>query len=254
MNFKQSFAWWSFSNRGVEAPQLLKEAAKIGYQGVDLIDETLWPLAKDEGLQISAIAGHGTLTDGFNRKENAARIEAELLASIDKASKWAIPVLICFSGNRAGIDDKTALENSVALLSKVAPAAKQASVTLSLELLNSRDHLDYQADNTAWGVQLCEAINSPAVALLYDVYHMQVMEGDLIRTIRKHHSHFAHYHTAGNPGRHLMDDNQEIYYPAIYRAISETGYSGFIAHEFIPTGDPIAELKEAFLQCEKSVN
>ena len=262
---KQSFAWWCFANRGVPADDLLAGAARLGYAGVDLIDEALWSLAKKHGIAVAAVAGHGTLTDGLNRRENAARIEAELLANIAKAEAAKIPVLICFSGNRAsGLDDETGLVASAETLARVAPRAEAAGVALAVELLNSRvDHPDYMADRTAWGVRLCERVNSPAVKLLYDVYHMQIMEGDLIRTIDAHHRHFAHYHTAGNPGRgeFATDANpaageagteQEIHYPAVFRAIRRTGFAGYVAHEFIPAGDPLASLARAHALTEAS--
>jgi hydroxypyruvate isomerase len=159
-------------------------------------------------------------------------------------------VLICFSGRRNGLDDETGLAACAETLGRVLPAAEQAGVKLAMELLNSKvDHRDYQCDHSAWGVQLCERVGLPAFGLLYDIYHMQVMEGDLIRTIGRDHRHFVHYHTAGNPGRGLMNAGQEIQYPPIYRAIAATGYTGLIGHEFIPQGDPLVELRAAFEQC-----
>ena len=252
-NLQQSFSWWCFQGRGVEAPDLIRAAAQIGYTGVDLVGEEFWPAITDAGMKIAAVDGHGTLTEGLNRRDQAARIESELRVKIEKAVKWKIPVLICFSGNRGEGNDDTGLAICAETLARVAPLAEQAGVKLAVELLNSKvDHVGYQCDRTAWGVRLCEKVNSPAVALLYDIYHMQIMEGDLIRTIQESHPHFAHYHTAGNPGRGPMDDSQEIHYPPIYRAIAATGYQGFIGHEFIPKGDPIANLRSAFEQCKKA--
>ena len=249
-DMKQSFSWWCVVNRGVEPEALLAGAAKIGYKGVDLIDESLWPTAKKHGLRIVAVNGHSTLDDGLNRGKNAARIEQELRANIAKAQQWKIPVLICFSGARHGATDDAGLMQCAETLRKVLPDAEKAGVVLAMELLNSKvDHKDYQCDHTAWGVRMCKRFNSPAIKLLYDVYHMQIMEGDLIRTIQENHQHFAHYHTAGNPGRGQPDDTQEIYYPAVYRAIVKTGYKGFIAHEFVPKGDPLEALKKAFDDC-----
>lgn len=255
---KQSFAWWCFRDRGVDDEALLRGAAKIGFAGVELIDEELWPLARKAGLRISAMAGHGTLTDGLNRRENAARIEAELLANIAKAEAERVPVLICFSGNRGpGVDDASGLDAAAETLGRVAARAEAAGVTLAVELLNSRvDHPDYMADRTTWGVALCERVNSPAVRLLYDVYHMQIMEGDVMRTIAANHRWFAHYHTAGNPGRGefvaVADDaggdplaGQELNYRAIFREIKRTGFAGYIGHEFVPAGDPLATLARA---------
>jgi hydroxypyruvate isomerase len=243
---RQSFAWWCYANRGVPATTLLAEAARIGYTGVDLIDEALWPEARRLGLQVAAVVGHTSLTDGLNRRENAARIEAELRGNLAKAVANGIPVLICFSGNRTGLSDAAGLDAAAATLGRVAAEAERAGVILAVELLNSRvDHLEYQADRTAWGVALCERVGAPSVRLLYDIYHMQIMEGDVMRTIERDHRWFAHYHTAGNPGRGPLDDQQELNYPAILRAVQRTGFSGYVAHEFIPRGDPVAALAEA---------
>jgi hydroxypyruvate isomerase len=243
----QSFAWWCFANREVDAPTLLACAARIGYTGVDLLDEPLWPLARHHGLRLACIVGHGSLPDGLNRRENAGRIEAELRTNIAKAAANEIPVLICFSGNRGNLSDTEGLAAAAETLERVAPAAEAAGVTLAVELLNSRvDHPDYQADRTHWGVALCEQVNSPAVKLLYDIYHMQIMEGDVIRTIERHHDWFAHYHTAGNPGRGDLDGRQELNYPAIFAAIQRTGFTGYIAHEFTPAGDTLAALAHAY--------
>jgi hydroxypyruvate isomerase len=249
-NLQQSFSWWCFQGRGVEPADLLRGAAKIGYTGVDLVGEELWPVVTDAGLKIIATDGHGTIGEGLNRRDQAARIEQELRAKIEKAVTWKIPVLICFSGNRGMDSDETGLAICAETLARIAPHAEQAGIKLAIELLNSRvDHSGYQGDHTAWGVRLCERVGSPAVALLYDIYHMQIMEGDLIRTIGEHHRHFAHYHTAGNPGRGPMDNTQEINYPPIYQAIAATGYTGYIGHEFIPRGDPIQNLRAAYEQC-----
>ncbi len=246
----QSFAWWCFVNRGLEPDALLSGAKKIGYQWVDLIDEALWPDVKRHGLSISAVGGHGTIEQGLNRRENAGRIEKELRENIAKAEEWKIPVLICFSGNRAGLSDEAGLEQCAETLGRIAPVAADAGVTLAMELLNSKvDHKDYQCDHTAWGIELCRRVGSPAVRLLYDIYHMQVMEGDIIRTIRDGHDFFAYYHTAGNPGRGHLDQTQELYYPAIYREIEATGYRGVVSHEFFPSGNPLEALQKAFQEC-----
>jgi hydroxypyruvate isomerase len=157
-------------------------------------------------------------------------------------------------GNREGLDDQTGAEITAEGLSRVAGVAEEAGVTLVMELLNSKvDHKDYQCERTAWGIEVCQMVNSPRVKLLYDIYHMQIMEGDIIRTIRDHHASFAHYHTAGNPGRHELDETQELYYPPIIRAILATGYQGYLGQEFIPKGDPIAALKQAFDLCNVSL-
>jgi hydroxypyruvate isomerase len=162
------------------------------------------------------------------------------------ARQWSVPVLICFSGNRDGLSDEAGIEHTARGLARVARAAEEADVTLALELLNSEiDHPDYQCDHTAWGLAVVERVGSPRVRLLYDVYHMQVMEGDIMRTIATHGDAFAHYHVAGNPGRHEPDRSQEIWYPAIYDTIRDTGFAGYVGMEFIPRGDPLASLRAA---------
>ena len=161
--------------------------------------------------------------------------------------EWGIPALICFSGERAGLDDQAGLEATVEGLQRMAGAAEAAGVTLVLELLNSkRDHPDYQCDRAAWGAEVCRQVNSPRVKLLYDIYHAQIMEGDIIETIHAHREHFGHYHTAGCPGRHELDSRQELHYPAILAAIRQSGYTGWIGHEFLPTGDPLSGMRQAF--------
>jgi hydroxypyruvate isomerase len=220
---KQSFSYWCVTDRGYEPAALLAGAAKIGYTGVDLIDESLWPLVRKAGLELAAVNGHGTIDDGLNREENFPRIEKEIRAQLAKAKEWKFSALICFSGQRRGLSDEAGLEQCAKSLKRLAPLAEDAGVVL--------------------------AVGSPAVKLLYDIYHMQIMEGDLIRNIREEHGYFAHYHTAGNPGRGQPDETQEIYYPAVYRAIAETGYNGYIAHEFIPKGDPLAAFEKAYRDC-----
>ncbi len=193
------------------------------------------------------------MADGLNDPKHAERIEKELTANIAKAREAEIPVLICFSGNRYGASDESGMEQTAKTLVKMAPQAQAAGVVLAVELLNSKvDHKGYQFDHTAWGVELCRRVNSPAVRVLYDIYHAQIMEGDLLRTIEAKHNSFAHYHTAGNPGRGQPDETQEIYYPAIYRAIAQTGYAGFIGHEFLPKGDVVDALRRAFEDCAKA--
>jgi len=247
---KQSVAWWCFAPEKMTPEELVRGAADMGYEAIDLVGPEYWPLVVEHGLKISAVGGHQALTDGLNRRENRVRIEGELRESIARAATWSIPNLVCFSGNRSGLSDLEGAEITAETLRACAPLAEDAGVTLVLELLNSKvDHPDYQCDHTAWGVQVCQMVDSPRVKLLYDIYHMQIMEGDIIRTIRDHHAHFGHYHTAGNPGRHEIDATQELNYPAIMRAIADTGYDGYVAQEFIPTGDPVAALKAAFELC-----
>ncbi|MGH2534711.1 MAG: hydroxypyruvate isomerase family protein [Thermomicrobiales bacterium] len=245
--FKPTMAWWGFA-RGVETPEaLIKTVAEIGYAGIEMAGEEFWPLIADAGLEIASERAHDSLGNGLNRRENHDRIEREVHANLAIAHQWQMPTLICFSGNRDGLDDETGAHNTAEGLRRVAKAAEDAGVTLALELLNSKvNHPDYQCDRTAWGVKVVEWVDSPRVKLLYDIYHMQIMEGDLIRTIQAHHAHFGHYHVAGNPGRHEPDDSQEINYPAVYLAIRATGFTGPVGMEFTPTGDPITALREAF--------
>lgn len=250
-HIKQSFAWWSFTQADIAPRTLIRAAAEIGYQAVEFVEPEYWQLITEHGLRIASIMGHQSLTAGLNRRENHDRIAKEIGAKLKLAVQWGIPNLICFSGNRNGIDDATGAEITAEGLRRVARQAEDAGVNLLLELLNSKiDHQDYQCDKTPWGVKVCQMVGSPRIKLLYDIYHMQIMEGDIIRTIQTHHTYFGHYHTAGNPGRHELDDTQELNYPAIMRAILATGYHGYVGQEFIPKGDPVTALKAAFDVCD----
>ncbi len=245
---KQAFSWWCFKK--ADPQQLLRAAAEIGYQGVELAEPEHWPLIKAHGLTIVSTKGNLIIERGLNRREHHEQLEREIRSTIAQAKKWGIPNIIVFSGNRAGLDDREGAEITAEGLSRVARVAEEAGVTLMMELLNSKvDHKDYQCDRTTWGVEVCRMVNSPRVKLLYDIYHMQIMEGDIMRTIRNAHPYIAHYHTAGNPGRHELDDTQELNYLPIVRAILATGYEGYLGHEFIPQGDPIAGLTQAFNLC-----
>jgi len=247
---KQSVSAWCFAS--IMTPEGLADTlVEIGYAGVDLVDQEYWPLYKEHGLAIVAVNGHRSIEEGLNRRENHDRIEREITANLDLATLWGIPTLIVFSGNRRGLDDAAGAEITAEGLRRVAGAAEDAGVTLVLELLNSKiDHPDYQADRTAWGVRVCDMVDSPRVKLLYDIYHMQIMEGDIIRAIQDNAPYIGHYHTAGNPGRHEIGVAQELYYPAIMRAILATGYDGYVGQEFIPARDPVVALKEAFALCD----
>ncbi len=248
---KQSVSWWCFVPRLLAPEALVRAAAEFGYAAVELVSPEYWQLAKDHGLAIASINGHASIADGLNRRENHDRIEREILANLKLAEQWGVRNLICFSGNRAGLADPAGAEITAEGLRRVAGAAEAAGVTLVLELLNSKvDHPDYQCDHTSWGAEVCRMVGSPRVKLLYDIYHMQVMEGDIISTIRQHSDLIGHYHTAGAPGRHEIDGTQELYYPPIVRAIGATGYDGYLGQEFIPAGDPVAALKAAFDLCD----
>lgn len=247
---KQSIAWWCFARR-VEPMELIKKAAQIGYASIEMLPREYWDAVLDHGMKIAIIGGHGTLTDGLNRRENHNRIEEELSRNIELAAEYGIPSLICFSGNRRGLPDDEGIQITAEGLRRVTKMAEEKGVQLCLELLNSKvNHPDYQCDHTWWGVEVCKAVNSPAVKLLYDIYHMQIMEGDLIRTIKENIDYIGHFHTAGNPGRHDLDDEQEINYRAVMKAIAETNYTGFVGHEFTPKGDPIEALERTFSLCD----
>lgn len=250
-SIKQSFSWGGFA-RFMPVPQLIRAAAEMGFSGVELVPQEYWQALKAHGLAIVSIDGHRSIQEGLNRRENHARIEQEIRARIALAAEWGIRNLIVFSGNRVGQNDQSGLEQTAEGLSRVAKVAEDAGVMLVLELLNSKvNHKDYQGDHVAWGVEVCRRVNSPAVRLLYDIYHMQIMEGDIIRTIQDNYPYFAHYHTAGNPGRHEINEQQEIYYPPIVRAIKQTGYEGYLGHEFSPLGDPLHALQHAFDLCQR---
>jgi hydroxypyruvate isomerase len=247
---KQSLAWWAIANK-LGADKLIAESKRIGYAGVEMAPQDLWPQITDGGLKIVTMGGHQSLSDGLNRRENHDRIEKEIEANLALAVKWQIPALIVFSGNRNGLPDAAGIEHTAEGLQRVAKAAEQAGVTLVLELLNSKvNHPDYQCDHTYWGVDVCKLVNSPRVKLLYDIYHMQIMEGDVIRTLRDNIDYIGHFHTAGNPGRNELDENQELYYPAICRAIAKTNYEGYVGQEFTPLGDPVAALEQAYKACD----
>ena len=254
ISLRQSICWWCFCRDGLSPETVVERAAEIGYRSVEMLPREHWGLVRDHGMRIAVIMGHESLSEGLNNPDNHPRIEDELLASIELAAAHDIPGLICFSGNREGRSHEQGRDHTIAGLQRVAEAAQKNRVNLCLELLNSKvDHPDYQCDRTAWGVEVCRGVDSPRVKLLYDIYHMQIMEGDLIRTIEENAEYIAHYHTAGNPGRHDLDDAQEICYPAVMQAIAGTGFQGYIGQEFTPRGDPLAAMEAAFRTCDVTV-
>ncbi len=253
---QQSYCGWTFSGRGVSDEELLQQAKAIGYDGVELIGEALFGQAQDLGLKIVSHGGQQNIDLGWNDLSLHSDLEAQVHSRLALAQKYGILNLIVFSGSRRpGLSDEEGLENTALGLSRIAPAAEEAGVTLLLELLNSkRDHIGYQCDRTAWGAEVCRRVGSKRVKLLYDIYHLQIMEGDLIRTMEENHGEIGHYHTAGNPGRRDLDQAQEINYPPLFRTIAATGYTGFIGHEFMPKGDPIAALQSAYDLCRFSLS
>jgi len=249
--YRQSIAWWPFVPARLTPEELIEAALAIGYAGIELAPREAWPMICRAGLTIASHGGHVSLTDGLNRRENHLSIEKEIRANLKLAEEWNIPNLIVFSGNRGGLADGVGAEITADGLRRVARAAEDAGVNLVLELLNSKvDHPDYQCDHAAWGLAVCQMVGSPRVKLLYDIYHAQVMEGDLIRTLRAVAPWIGHVHTAGNPGRCEIDERQEINYPAVMRTLAETGYDGFVGQEFIPQGDALESLRHAFALCQ----
>ncbi len=232
--------------------------AKMGLKGIDFAGPNDWPTLKKYNLVCSLARGAGSIPTGWNRTENHEKLINDMKSGIDLASEAGWPNVITFSGNRhknrddkEGLSDQEGAKNCIAGLKQVAGYAEQKKVTIVIELLNSkRNHPDYQADRTPWGVEVCKGVGSDRVKLLYDIYHMQIMEGDIIATIRQYNQYFGHYHTAGNPGRNELDENQELYYPPIMKAIVATGYKGYVSHEYGPKGDAIKALIQAVKVCD----
>jgi hydroxypyruvate isomerase len=246
---KQSVCRWCYRNISIE--DLSKAAADIGLKGIDLIGPADWPTVRKYGLIPTMTGGAGTIALACNRKDLHDKLEKEFQENIPRAAEHGVPNVITFSGNRQGMSDGEGLENTVIMLNRVKGLAEKHGVTICLELLNSKvDHKDYMCDHTAWGVEVVKRVNSPRVKLLYDIYHMQIMEGDIIRTIRDNIQYIAHFHTGGNPGRNELDDTQELNWRTIAKAIADLGFSGYFAHEFVPKRDPLKSLREAALLCD----
>jgi hydroxypyruvate isomerase len=240
---------WCYPRLTVD--QLAEQGAKIGLKSIELLDPADWPALKKHGLICAMANGPSRIPDGFNRLENHEWLIPQFRTRIQEVAEAGFPSVICFSGNRAGMDDEEGLANCVKGIKEIMSAAETAGVTVAMELLNSKvDHPDYMCDHTAWGVELVKQVGSDRFKLLYDIYHMQIMEGDVIRTIRDNHQYIAHYHTGGNPGRNEIDETQELNYAAIMRAIVDTGFTGYVAQEFIPTRDPITSLQQAITICD----
>jgi hydroxypyruvate isomerase len=245
---KQSACRWCYAK--IPMDDFCRQAADIGLSGIDLVEPPDWPVIRKYGLVPTVTQGKATIPDGWNRKENHDRLAAELTDRIERAAEAKIPTVITFSGNRRGMSDEEGRDNCIAGLRRLKQAAEDHGVTIVMELLNSKvNHKDYQCDHTAWGVEVVKAVDSPRVKLLYDIYHMQIMEGDVIRTIGENIQYIGHFHTGGVPGRHELDNTQELNWKAIAKAIADLNFQGYFAHEFTPTRDPITSLREAVETC-----
>lgn len=248
-NIKQSICRWCYGRIKLET--LAAEAKKIGYQSIELLGPDEIKQVKALGLTCAVMRCKSGIVSGLNRKENHDRIVKELRDDIDFAAAEGIPSVLTMSGNRQKLPDDEGLKNCAAALKQIVGYAEEKKITILMEGLNSKvDHKDYMYDKTEWGVDLCKAVGSPRFKLLYDIYHMQIMEGDVIRTIGMHKEFIGHYHTGGNPGRNEIDETQELNYPAIVRAILDTGYTGYLGQEFIPKREPIASLAQGFRICD----
>jgi hydroxypyruvate isomerase len=247
---KQSVCRWCYSK--ISLDDLCQAAQRIGLKGIDLVDHTDWPTVQKYGLVPSMTPGAGNIPDCWNRLDNHEKLVQQMQENIPRAAAAGVPNVITFSGNRKGMPDGEGLANCVTGLNRVKKLAEEKGVTINLELLNSKvNHKDYMADHTAWGVELMKRVDSPRVKLLYDIYHMQIMEGDIIRTIRDNFAYLGHFHTGGNPGRHELDDTQELNWRAIATAIADLGYQGYFAHEFIPISkEPLVSLEQAYKTCK----
>jgi len=249
-NIHQSVSRWCYSK--IPLDQLCAAAAHMGLQGIDLLQPDEYDVPARYGLRCTmAYAEGGQINKGLNRIENHAEIEAGFRKYIPIAAKAGITDVITFSGLRAGMSDDEGAKNTVIGLRRMVPIAADNGVTIHMELLNSkRDHHDYMCDHTAWGVGVVSEVDSPYIKLLYDIYHMQIMEGDLITTIRENARWLGHFHTGGVPGRHELDDTQEVDWPGVMRGIAGTGFTGYVAHEFVPTRDPLTSLEQAVTLCD----
>ncbi len=247
---KQSVSRWCYEKIPLE--ELCAYAAQIGLKAVDLLNPDEYEIPGRHGLVCSmAYAGGGEIPSALNRVENHAKIEDGFRKNIPLAAKAGVPNVITFSGNRGGMSDEEGAKNTIAGLNRVKKIAEDHGVTICMELLNSKvNHKDYMCDHTAWGVQVVEAVNSPRVKLLYDIYHMQIMEGDLVRTIQQNIQWLGHFHTGGVPGRHELDGTQEVQWDGVMRGIAAANFQGYVAHEFVPTRDPLTSLRQAVDLCD----
>jgi len=247
---RQSVSRWCFEKLPLE--ELCEKGAAMGLKAIDLLNEDEWEVPRRYGLVCSmGYGGGGEIRSAMNRAENHAKIEEAFRKSLPRAAKLGVANVITFSGNRGGMSDEEGAKNTIAGLNRVKKIAEDHGVTICMELLNSKvDHRNYMCDHTTWGVRVMEAVNSPRVKLLFDIYHMQIMEGDLIRTITENIKWLGHFHTGGVPGRHELDDTQEVNWTGVMRAIAGANYAGYVAHEFIPAREPLRSLEEAVELCD----
>jgi hydroxypyruvate isomerase len=247
---KQSVSRWCYKQIPLE--ELCAYAAQIGLKAVDLLNPDEYEVPRRYGLICSmGYGGGGEIASGLNRIENHARIEEGFRKYIPLAAKSGVPNVITFSGNRGGMSDDEGAKNTIAGLNRVKKIAEDQGVVICMELLNSKvNHKDYMCDHAAWGVQVVQEVNSPHVKLLYDIYHMQIMEGDLVRTIQQNIQWLAHFHTGGVPGRHELDGTQEVQWDGVMRGIAAANFGGYVAHEFVPTRDPLTSLRQAVDLCD----
>jgi hydroxypyruvate isomerase len=237
--------------KGMSLEDMCRHSANLGLKGIDLVGPEAFPILKKYGLIPTMVPGAMNLTGGCNRKEDHAQLLPKMLEIISTAAQAGAPNVIALSGNRRGMPDQEGKDNVVLFLNQIKKQAEDKGVTICLELLNSKvNHPDYQCDHTAWGVEVCKRVSSPRVKLLYDIYHMQIMEGDIIRTIRDNIQWIGHFHTAGNPGRHEPDETQELNYRAIMLAIAELNYDGYVSHEYSPVRDALKSLGETIRICD----
>jgi hydroxypyruvate isomerase len=247
---KQSVSRWCYNK--IPMPEFCKAVAAMGLTAIDLLEEPDWSVVRDHGLICSmAYAGGGTIPDGLNVRANHDAIVKNFEQKVPRAAALKVPNVITFFGNRRGMPDAEAIDTCIEGLNRVKRIGEENNVTICVELLNSKvDHKDYQGDHSAFGLKVVKAVNSPRVKLLYDAYHMQIMEGDLIRTLRDNRDWIAHVHTGGVPGRHELDDTQEVNWRAVAAALADMGFDGYMAHEFVPTRDPLTSLREAVKLCD----
>jgi hydroxypyruvate isomerase len=246
---KQSVCKWCYE--GLSLEELCQAAVKIGLKSIELLGEQDWPMLKKYGLYCAMPSGPGGISKGWNRIAHHAELIAKSEEMLPKIAEAGYDQMIVFSGNREGQEDAEGIKNCALGLKKITPLAEKLGVTLSMELLNSkRSHKDYQCDHTVWGVELCKQVESDRFKLLYDIFHMQIMEGDVIDTIQENIDYISHFHTGGVPGRGEIDETQELNYKRICEAIADTGYQGYVGQEFVPKRDPLASLEQAVRICD----